>query len=204
MSAQLKMFQIFRAGTHTCMGGASMHFSEQDLQAIAAAYNPITKAAPLVLGHPENDLPAYGKVQALFVKKDGLFAQAQVIDELVALVKAGRYRPVSASFIPPFSNSNPTPGAYYLKHVGFLGAMPPAVKGMNPPEFSERPDSLYFNECYSVVDTQSVAFGERGGYSLEPDRVAMHRLATEYQHVCPALSYSEAVTLADRALSFEF
>ena len=32
--------------------------------------------------------------------------------------------------------NNPTPGRYYLKHVGFLGAIQPAVDGLRPVEFS--------------------------------------------------------------------
>ena len=48
------------------------------------------------------------------------------------MVRAGRFKKVSASFYTPDSPHNPVPGVYYLRHVGFLGAQPPAVKGLAP------------------------------------------------------------------------
>jgi hypothetical protein len=193
--SQHHLFQIFRAGTHRTMSGVSLDFSEHDLQVTAAAYSPANQAAPLVLGHPEDDQPAYGQVQGLFVKDGDLFAQAVVNAALEALVKSGRYRHVSASFFSPFSSNNPTPGVYYLRHVGFLGAMPPAVKGMTPPEFAEPSEILSFCEggdCNaSMGSLQALSVP---GY--DPGRLQLHALALEYQRVCPALSYAEAVSHA--------
>jgi len=197
-----KLFQIFKAGTHKAMSGVSLEFSERDLQMTAALYSPASKSAPLVLGHPKDDQPTYGQVRGLFVKDGDLFAQAVVDAALETLVKTGRYRYISASFISPFASGNPTPGAYYLRHVGFLGAHPPAVRGMTPPAFAERAASLSFCEgfdCSASFDV-SVEFAEEGG--LRSERWALHALALDYQRVCPALSYSEAVTLAEDVLTF--
>lgn len=197
MAQAHKLFQIFKAGRHRAMSGAVLEFSEYDLQATAAAYSPVSKAAPLVLGHPEDDQPAYGEVRGLFVKDGGLYAQAYAIDKLVELVRAGRYRHVSASFFSPFSGDNPTPGAYYLRHIGFLGAMPPAVKGMTPPQFAERTDSLCFCEGGDASSSMTglQAGGATSGYDSE--RWALHSLALDYQRVCPALSYMEAISYAE-------
>lgn len=120
MQAQ-KLFQIFKAGTHKAMSGVTLDFSERDLQMTVAAFSPASRPAPLVLGHPKDDQPAYGQVRGLFVKDGDLFAQAGGF-------RPGnpgqdrRYRYILASFVSPFASDNPTPGAYYLKHVGFLGA----------------------------------------------------------------------------------
>ncbi|MFS2072756.1 hypothetical protein ACEN9D_28795 [Pseudomonas sp. CT11-2] len=39
------------------------------------------------------------------------------------------------------------PGVYYLRHVGFLGAQPPAVKGLRPIELAEgEPGVIEFSE----------------------------------------------------------
>lgn len=124
MTKMHKLFQIFKAGTHKAMSGVTLDFSERDLQMTAAAFSPASRPAPLVLGHPKDDQPAYGQVRGLFVKDGDLFAQAVVDSALETLVKTGRYRHISASFISPFASDNPTPGAYYLKHVGFLGGAP--------------------------------------------------------------------------------
>lgn len=191
------LFQIFRAGQHRAKSGALLEFQEDDLELMAAAYNPTTRAAPLVLGHPADDQPAYGGVLGLLVKNGELYAQAHANSTLVELVRAGRYGPVSASFFPPFSSENPTPGAYYLKHVGFLGAMPPAVKGMPWPEFAEQTDSLCFCEggnvriCMENQDAPAAASG------INSERGALHALALNYQRACPALSYSEAIQYAE-------
>ena len=44
-----------------------------------AAFSPASRPAPLVLGHPKDDQPAYGQVRGLFVKDGDLFAQAVVL-----------------------------------------------------------------------------------------------------------------------------
>lgn len=202
MTQQHKLFQIFRAGTFTSMGGTSMSFSEDDLRMAAAAYDPERQAAPLVVGHPQDDKPVYGQVTGLFVKDGGLYAQAVVDAALETLVKSGRYRKVSASFFTPYSSDNPTPGAYGLKHVGFLGAMPPSVKGMADPAFAEATSHLSFSEGFALPEPAAASFAEFSSQSFAPGRAALHQLALDYQQACPALSYMEAATLADRVLSF--
>lgn len=134
-----KQIHIFRAGRHTAMSGESIQFTEQDLAASAAAYDPALHEAPLVVGHPRTDAPAYGWVKALhYGEARGMEADADDIDPAFAeLVQARRFGKVSASWYRPDSPSNPVPGVYYLRHVGFLGAQPPAVKGLRSPEFAE-------------------------------------------------------------------
>ncbi len=133
-----KTFQIFRAGQHKDMSGAVVSMSRSQLQSIARAYNTSLYSAPLQIGHARSPAPrSYGTVQRLDMLGDKLYATASVNDELVALVRDGSYRNRSASFMKPDAPGNPTPGAYYLDHVAFLGAQPPAVKGMDPLNFSE-------------------------------------------------------------------
>ena len=52
--------EIFRAGTHIDDAGVAHHFSKADLAAIASSYRPTLREAPLTVGHPKDDLPAYG------------------------------------------------------------------------------------------------------------------------------------------------
>lgn len=133
-----KTIHIFKAGRHTDMSGRTLEFSEADLQASAAAYDPGKWSAPLVVGHPTHDAPSYGDVAALAVKGGDLEAIPANVDPAFAeLVQAGRYKSVSASFYLPDSPNNPVPGVYYLRHVGFLGAQPPALKGLRPVQFSD-------------------------------------------------------------------
>lgn len=129
---------IFRAGSHTAMQGQTIAFGEADLAASAAAYDPTKHEAPIVVGHPATDAPAFGWVESLSADAGGLNAMPRQVDPAFAeAVAAGRFKKVSASFYQPDSPHNPVPGVYYLRHVGFLGAQPPAVKGLNPVQFAD-------------------------------------------------------------------
>ena len=148
--------QIFKPGKHTAMSGQALSFSESDLQATVAAYDPAKHEAPLVVGHPVHDSPAYGWVSALSFN-DGAIdaAAAQVNPAFADLVAAGSYKKISASFYAPSSPSNPVPGVYYLRHVGFLGGAAPAVKGMRTPSFADAEEGvLTFSEWDDVTNAQ--------------------------------------------------
>lgn len=135
--------QIFLPGLHTAMSGQAIAFTESDLAATAAAYNPAQHEAPLVVGHPRHDLPAYGWVESLRFSEGGLDATpAQVNPDFADMVAAGAFKKISASFYAPDAPQNPVPGIYYLRHVGFLGAQPPAIKGMRHPSFSDTEEGV--------------------------------------------------------------
>ena len=127
----MKRLHIFAAGTHTDQNGNKVTLTEADVAASAAAYDPAKHEAPLVVGHPRTDDPAYGWVSSAFAEGKDLFADPIQVDPAFAeIVDKGRYKKISSSFYAPKSPANPVPGIWYLKHVGFLGAQPPAVKGL--------------------------------------------------------------------------
>ena len=133
----MTLLEIFKPGRHTAMSGAEISFSESDLKATAEAYDPKLHEAPLVVGHPKIDAPAYGWVKSL-AYGDTLQAEPDQVDPAFAeLVNAGRFKKISASFFTPDSPHNPKPGVYYLRHVGFLGAQPPAIKGLRQASFAD-------------------------------------------------------------------
>lgn len=137
----MSKLHIFKKGTHTDLHGRKREYTQAELKAAAAAYDPQKWRAPIVVGHPKTDSPAYGWVDALAyadgaADADGLFAQpAEVMAEFAEAVRAGHYRNVSASFWLPDAPRNPVPGSLYLRHVGMLGAVPPAIPGLQPVEF---------------------------------------------------------------------
>jgi hypothetical protein len=125
--------EIFKPGKHTAMNGAVIDFTESDLQQMVEAYDPALHEAPLVIGHPKTDAPRYGGVGSLDYADGKVLADPQdVLPEFAEVVNKKLFNKVSASFYLPDSPSNPKPGGYYLRHVGFLGAQPPAIKGLNP------------------------------------------------------------------------
>ncbi|MHB9021309.1 MAG: peptidase [Halothiobacillus sp.] len=157
-----KPIQIFRAGRHTPMVGAPLEFSESDLAATAAAYDPALHEAPLVIGHPKHDAPAWGWVSGLTAQHGALNAEPKQIDaQFAEMVSAGRFKKISASFYHPASPLNPKPGVYYLRHVGFLGAQPPAVKGLKQVEFADADDSIVTIEFADPDDLMVVGLFRR-------------------------------------------
>lgn len=127
---------IFKPGRHTAMSGATLEFSAADLHQCAAAYDPAKFEAPLVVGHPRLDAPAYGWVSRLTAGAAGLEADPHQVDAAFAdMVNEGRFKKISASFFLPDAPGNPVPGVHYLRHVGFLGAAAPAVPGLRTPTF---------------------------------------------------------------------
>ena len=133
----MQRIEIFRHGSHIAMSGETIGFTEAHLRASAAAYDPAVHEAPIVVGHPKHDGPAYGWVKSLSYGETLEAEPDQVDPQFSEMVEAGRFKKVSASFYRPDSPANPVPGVYYLRHVGFLGAQPPAIKGLKQIEFAD-------------------------------------------------------------------
>lgn len=135
----MKPIKIFRVGNHTDMSGVTRNYTREMLSECVAAYSPEVHEAPFVLGHPKHDDPALGWADHLELDDDGiLWAYPKKVDaDFAENVNAEKHNKVSSSFYLPDSANNPTPGKLYLRHVGFLGAMPPAVKGLGSVKFAE-------------------------------------------------------------------
>lgn len=133
-----KQMTLFRLGKHL------PNYTADDLAATVAAYDPAVHEAPIVIGHPRTDSPAFGWIESVQQAGEALMGQPkQVAADFSEWVKQGFWKKRSASFYPPGHADHPL-GAesqiYYLKHVGYLGANPPKVKGMPDFEFTEKPE----------------------------------------------------------------
>lgn len=136
LNAKVSGVEIFKVGRHSPMSGETLEFFNSQLVEMADGYDTEGHRAPVVIGHPKTDAPAYGWVSKLRVEGDTLVADFEDIDPAFSeLVKAKRYRKISASFYKPDAPQNPNKGRWSLKHVGFLGASAPAVKGLKEAEF---------------------------------------------------------------------
>ena len=130
--------EIFKGGSQKDSQGQEHDGNEIILKAIET-FNPNSYEPPLVVGHPADNAPAFGWVKGLKeAVKDGvkvLLAKfKQVVPELEDAVAKGLYKKRSASF---YRDGR-------LRHVGFLGAMPPAVKGLQNMAFGEKGDFTSF------------------------------------------------------------
>jgi hypothetical protein len=113
--------EAFKTGTHTDNQGQTKTVTIADLDHMVEKYDPIKNGAPIVIGHPQSNAPAYGWVEALKRIGETLYFKAwYVTPEFTEMVKAGLFKKRSVSLYPDGT----------LKHIGFFGAMPPAIRGM--------------------------------------------------------------------------
>jgi hypothetical protein len=133
--------EIFRSGTHKDSSGYEKTWTENDLETIASKYDPTKFEAPLVVGHPKDNSPAYGWVESL--KREGVKLLAKVkptVQEFIDAVRQGLYKKVSVSLYPDMS----------LRHIGFLGGAAPAIKDLQAVQFKEGKFSSYESDLPEV------------------------------------------------------
>lgn len=131
--------EIFRTGRHMAADGGEADWSEADLDRLASAYDPAYHEAPVVVGHPETNGPAWGWVRALRRVGDRLVATLDLVPEFADILRRGLFRKRSVSLYRDLDGRGP-----YLRHVGFLGAVPPSVKALADAAFSEGGDRITF------------------------------------------------------------
>ena len=123
-----KWIEVFKTGTHTDSSGNTKKWTTKDIDKIVSNYAARKVDSPAVIGHPKSNSPAYGWVMELKRDGDKLLAKVKpTVKEFVEWVNKKLYKYVSISLRPDLS----------LRHVGFLGGSPPAVKGLKVPEFAE-------------------------------------------------------------------
>src|SRR5690606_16044994 len=124
--------------------GITRDYTLADLNFIADSYNPEDDEAPIVVGHPLNNSPAFGWISELEVTPEGvLLANAsddKIQPEFMDALKAGIYKKRSISLTPEGK----------LRHVGFLGGAAPAVKGLADIQFSQPSSNIFEFELEQV------------------------------------------------------
>jgi hypothetical protein len=133
--------EIFKGGKQLDSNGKE-HDGDAIIDRAVKNFDAKKHEPPLVVGHPQNNAPAFGWVQGL--KKSGgrLLAKFKdVVPEFEAIAKQGLYKKRSASFYPDGR----------LRHVGFLGAAPPAVKGLADLKFDDDAESICFENNIKMV-----------------------------------------------------
>jgi hypothetical protein len=168
--------EIFRAGDY---GGKGV-YSVEDLDRVIANYDPAFHEAPAVVGHPKDNAPAYGWADRLMRRGDVLLAKFREVDPAFEqAVKAGRYKKRSAAFY--LGEDGKVSG---LRHVGWLGAQPPEVKGLK---------NLNFDDAGQ--EFMELEFGEEEQVeSPQVDKKTIREALTEF--------FSELVGKKDSARNF--
>jgi hypothetical protein len=137
---------IFKGGIQTAKDGQT-HDGDRLIETAVGAFDPAQYEAPAVVGHPSENAPAFGWVEAVRkIRRDGvLVLQARFRDVYPAFaeaVRAGLYKKRSASFWPDGR----------LRHVGFLGAAPPAVAGLENIRFQRGGPFVEFAQTLNQME----------------------------------------------------
>jgi hypothetical protein len=172
--------EIFRGGKQTDSQGRE-HDGDELLRIAVKTFNPQHHEPPLVLGHPALDAPAFGWVEGLKVVGNTLYAKFKdVSDEIEELIKKGLYKKRSASFYPDGR----------LRHVGFLGAAVPSIKGLSDMAFMGNEEFTSFE----LADT------ENAGEILQRKTIEILNNPPKFNHrgqeIGENFSYSDALNFA--------
>ena len=131
MSALDGWIDVARTGTWQDMTGRRVEIDDAYLDRIVAAYAD-ADPAPVVVGHPTDDAPAYGRVSNL--RRTGDRLQAKLTKLMPAFrdaVEADRYSGRSVALVGD-----------RLRHLAFLGGRAPAIPGLAPTSFSDAGDGI--------------------------------------------------------------
>jgi hypothetical protein len=150
--------EIFAAGSHADNKGRNHTIDPAFLDTVVRNFNADTHHPPIVVGHPVDNSPAFGWTQELRRNGQKLEARFNDVDSAFEnLVRDGRFKKRSASF---YVDPATAPGgkAPTLRHVGFLGAEPPAVKGLRDISFTEGEALTFdFSEGDNTMETDDKA-----------------------------------------------
>lgn len=185
---------IIRPGTFHDAAGHARTFTREDLISIAASYPTNEESrAPVVFGHPTTDMPAEGWVEQLEVDEhDYLVARIRPNHQYLLDAVAMKLRPrVSASFFPKDHPSNPRPGNWTLRHIGFLGAASPAVPNLPPANLSAGDSSIVNLNGDAIMPTPTPT----------PDLDAQHRQIE--QQTADLAVREQAISQREAALAAE-
>lgn len=180
----MQRFSIFRKGKHTAQSGTTHEFSDVLLREAVAAYDPALSEAPIVVGHPTTNMPAYGWVKSMSFNEETGEVDVethQVEEQFAELVEKGRLKKRSASWYMPNNPNNPKPGTLYLKHVGFLGAVAPAIKGLKDVAFAEDgAETIEFADRWTFSTLASLFRNLREHFIDKVDMETADRLVPAY------------------------
>jgi hypothetical protein len=134
-----------------------------------------------VIGHPKSNAPAYGWIEKLKRVGDTLYAlPKQLAQEFIEMVNKGLFKKRSISLYPDGT----------LRHVGFLGATPPAVKGLPDVEFSDEFSTLEIEQelqDYQEADQPTIDELKQYIAQLEGELVTKNEMLNNLQATIDAL-----------------
>ncbi|MBU0473107.1 MAG: hypothetical protein KKF62_02960 [Bacteroidetes bacterium] len=190
--------EIFKVGKHTSSSGVTKDYTLDDLNSIILNHKEPT---PIVVGHPKTNSPAFGWIKNLFIKGESLFAEASdLVPEFLELIKQKIYKNRSVSLT---QNED---GTLSLNHVGFLGGVLPAVKGLaelnlNADEsgsFEMEFSAIELDESEETTPTEKqdkvspFSRGTEGGSETEPNIFSLEQFNSLKSDVAKIVEFMES------------
>lgn len=124
-------FDVCRTGNWRDNSGKEVRVDEAMLDSLVTGY-AAQDPAPVVVGHPATDAPAFARVDA--IRRVGDRLQAKIRDVAAPFrdaVEQGYYSGRSIAI-----------SGGQLRHLGFLGGRAPAVPGLSPTQFAAAPETV--------------------------------------------------------------
>lgn len=179
--------------------------SQALIEDLASSYSKDVHEAPITKNH-QDDGEASGWVGELRVQGNKLMMKIKsVVNEFSDDLFEGRYKYPSVELYEPSHHANPSAGRWYLRAVTYLGAAPPAVKGLYA-GFSEawkvqrEGDSVI---CFCVNESKLETFGENDMTPEEVQKKIDESLAKFSETLTESLTKSLGETMAAKFTELE-
>lgn len=167
--------EVFRTGDYNEKG----RFSSADLDQMVANFDPSYHEPPVIVGKPKHDAPAYAWVAGLKRSGNTLLGKLKDVDpQFGEMVRNGRFKKRTVSLYS-------TAKGWAVRHLGFLGAPPPEVKGLSNTTFKEDDESaLVVNSTEADTRTSAAisALKSRGRWMREFDEYRFPVIFSELRH----------------------
>lgn len=112
---------VFKTGEHTDSNGNVKLWTTDDLDKICYQFQNVHKNVPICVGHPKTNSPAYGWIDEVKRIGENLYCSFKnVQDEFKTAFNKGLFKNRSISFDKDLN----------IRHIAFLGAQAPAIKGL--------------------------------------------------------------------------
>lgn len=141
--------KVFTTGWHIDSSGHKKLWTQNDLDRIVSSFNPAFHEPPLVIGHPSDNAPAFGWVAGIKREGNDLYLKYKdVAAEFKDWATKKLFKKKSIAVYPDGS----------LRHIGYLGAMPPAIKGL--PDFAFNDGNRGTAITYEYSDWRMTTLGQ--------------------------------------------
>ena len=180
--------ELIYPGTFRARSGELVEITSEDLDYMIATFDPSDRDVPIVLGHPENDHPAYGWLDRLRINPESGSLEGKykdLVEALIPMLKRKQYRKKSIGLYPDKR----------LKHIGLLGAVQPAVPGLSDIKFNQE-DDHHILEVVEFSEGEKMTIEQLQAMLAEKEK----ELAAERKKHKEFASHSSVVEM-ERALS---